>query len=129
MSEMETHIGRFKIICANDKDTKKYIQDNLGEWWKINEYGDGEWEIDETHEYVEKYWRLGIPFEYEVIYVKDEHWLIKYDKHKKFEDGDTIGEMTLNPDGTYDFFTQFYNGGTCLEEMLGEMIEEKIIKE
>lgn len=132
MSEIETHSGQFKIIATNDEDTKKFIREHLSEYWEIDEwgqeYGEEDWCINETEAYNEKYWKQGIPFEYEVIPVKDEHWLIKYTKHKEFEEGESIGELSINQDGTYDFLTQFYNGGTYLGEMIGNMIEEKIIK-
>lgn len=32
-------------------------------------------------------------------------------------------EIKDNGDGTYDFYTSFYNSGTCLEEMLEEELE------
>jgi hypothetical protein len=37
-----------------------------------------------------------------------------------------ISVMYSNRDGSYTFFTQFYNGGTCLEEVLDNLIEEYI---
>lgn len=124
MSKTETHIGKFKIICSNDEDTKKYIKENLSEWWNIIEYKDGSWDINETHGFYEKYWKKNIPFDYDVIQVNDKHWLIKYEKHKEFDESEPIEEISLNSDGTYDFLTQFYNGGTCLSEMVGYMIEK-----
>ena len=33
--------------------------------------------------------------------------------------------MIYNNDGTYDFMCQFYNGGACLSEVLGFMLERK----
>lgn len=33
-------------------------------------------------------------------------------------------EMSRNEDGSIAFFTQFYNGGTCLTEMLEEGLDE-----
>lgn len=38
-------------------------------------------------------------------------------EHKYHEDLD-INTMTKNEDGTFDFVTSFYNGGTCLADML-----------
>lgn len=127
MSEIETHSGSFKIICRNSEDTKKFIKENLSEWWTIVEYNEGGWDICETTEYYNNYWNKGINFEYEVIPVKDEKWLIKYIKHKQFGEGEDITELSLNKDGSYDFLTQFYNGGTCLSEMIGNIVEEKVI--
>jgi len=36
--------------------------------------------------------------------------------HKRFDDYSF--EVTEDPDGTYSFVGSFYNGGTCLSEML-----------
>ena len=126
MSQTETHSGRFKIITRNEEDTKKFIQENLNKWWKIEEYSNGSWDIHETHEFIEEYWKPKIPFEYEVIYVNDEHWLIKYIKHKEFDEDEEIIEFSQNDDGSYDFIAQFYNGGTCLNEILGDIVAKNI---
>jgi hypothetical protein len=32
--------------------------------------------------------------------------------------------LTKNEDGTISFIGQFYNGGTCLDEMLEEALDE-----
>ena len=128
MSEVETHSGQIKIISTNDEDTKKFIKEHLNEWWTIREDENG-WEIDETEAYYEKYWKQGVPFDYEALNINGEKWLIKYIKHKKFDEYEPIEEISINSDGTYDFLTQFYNGGTYLAEMLGEMIEKKILKQ
>ena len=42
-------------------------------------------------------------------------------EHKKFEnDADFIQR---NEDGTFTFYTEFYNGGTCLSEQIEYLIE------
>ena len=43
------------------------------------------------------------------------------------EDTEDISILTPNNDGTYSYIMQFYNGGTCLSEMLEDGI--KNIKE
>ena len=48
----------------------------------------------------------------------DIYYLIE---HKKFEnDADFIQR---NEDGTFTFYTEFYNGGTCLSEQIEYLIE------
>jgi hypothetical protein len=41
------------------------------------------------------------------------------------DDGDFI-ELGQNDDGTINFHTQFYNGGTCLSEVLVDELEKTI---
>lgn len=40
------------------------------------------------------------------------------------EDYDSFMELKKNPDGSYDFLTRFYDGGTHLGEMLDDGFEE-----
>ena len=39
---------------------------------------------------------------------------------KKFDDVDDYFRHTVSDDGTISFETRFYDGGTCLNEMIGE---------
>lgn len=57
-------------------------------------------------------------------YAYDSTTNILYKIEKEEFDYDNFVHMTGNPDGSYDFITSFYNGGTFLEEMLLEGIEE-----
>ena len=43
-------------------------------------------------------------------------------EHKKIEDDAAL--IQKNADGTYTFYTEFYNGGTCLYEQIEYLIEE-----
>jgi hypothetical protein len=43
---------------------------------------------------------------------------------KEFEDSDYLSIFNKNSDGTIDFTVRFYNGGTCLDEMIEEGISE-----
>ena len=80
--------------------------------------------IDETDAFIEEYWRQGKEFKYDTIEVKGQYWLIEFIGHKKYSEDEDLAEIGKNPDGTYDFICQFYNGGTCLEEVLGYLIED-----
>lgn len=44
--------------------------------------------------------------------------------HYKSEDSDSFMKLFNNSDGTISFVGSFYNGGTCLEEMLEEALEK-----
>lgn len=40
------------------------------------------------------------------------------------EDVNDFCEVTKNKDGSYEVFTSFYNGGTCLSEVLEEALSK-----
>ena len=44
-------------------------------------------------------------------------------EHTETDDGDYFNRVVENGDGTFSFFTIFYNGGTCLEEEISEGLE------
>jgi hypothetical protein len=49
---------------------------------------------------------------------------IYYWKHiEELADSDDFCNVTKNTDGSYDVLTSFYNGGTCLSEVLEENIK------
>ncbi len=45
------------------------------------------------------------------------HWVYKIENFKSMS-GEDICELSVNDDNSIDFVVQYYNGGTCLEEML-----------
>jgi hypothetical protein len=45
-------------------------------------------------------------------------------EHKELDGEDDINNLTENEDGTISFVTRFYNGGTCLTEMLEDGLKE-----
>lgn len=124
MSRTETHTGKIKVITMTTKDTVEYINEYLSKYWEIEMSDNGRFYVYETDAYNEEYWKKGIEFPYDVIEVKDQWWLIKFVKHKEFGEDENLEEIYLNEDGTYDFICQFYNGGTCLSEMIGYMLEK-----
>ena len=64
---------------------------------------------------------LNDPYPAIVIEVNDVLWEIIEDKEE--EDTQDISILTPNNDGTYSYIMQFYNGGTCLNEMLEDSIK------
>lgn len=122
MSRTETHTGKIKVITRTTKDTVEYISNNLSEYWVAQLLDHGRIYINETEKLDEDYCDKEFP--YDVVEVKDQWWLIKFVKHKEFGEDENLEEIYLNEDGTYDFICQFYNGGTCLYEMIGYMLEK-----
>lgn len=115
MSEMERHIGKIKKVDLDNYTIEgwcekkcKSIGLGLGEYYKS---------------YKEAL--LSEPYPAIVIEVDDTLWEIIEDKEE--EDTEDVSILIPNNDGTYNYIMQFYNGGTCLSEMLEDGI--KNIKE
>ena len=58
------------------------------------------------------------------IKVNGDIWEIVEDREE--EDYENLSIIRPNEDGTLDYILQFYNGGTCLSEMLTEGIKDII---
>lgn len=65
---------------------------------------------------------LNDPYPEKVVKVHGECWEIIEDSQE--EDYEDLSIMMPNSDGTFDYIMQFYNGGTCLSEMLENKIKE-----
>lgn len=129
---METHTGRLSIVTRNTNDTVKYIRENLSDIYEVTnnngnvrieftEYGDQQYfDLCYEHKYPE----------YELIKVHGEYWLVQFLNHKYYREDEDICEIQEDPSGmTYSFFTQFYNGGACFQEVLEDMIEDMVEKQ
>jgi len=108
MSDYETHVGKVRkiktVMGESFEDKCKMLYFNSG---GKGEYYDGIL----FDEFYNKFIRIG-----EEIYKI-------YDNEEK-ECFDSFCELSENGDGTYSFSTMFYNGGTCLSEMLAEEIKK-----
>lgn len=116
MSCTELHTGRFKIIAKGDNEINEYLEKNgLKQDFDIdtNRWGDLVfWSNNEN---------------YSVLVVKNTNILIKFIEHAETDETDFFSQMLkTDNDGEYSFVSLFYNGGTCLSEML-EYELEKII--
>lgn len=107
MSEMERHIGKVKPIDLQGMNAEEWskkkceelgIADNI-KWYDSYE----ETLLNESHDKP-------------IVKVNDEFWEVIEDREE--DDYNDISIMRPNRDGTFDFLFQFYNGGTCLSEML-----------
>lgn len=74
------------------------------------------------------------PTEFDAVYLKVDagvrYWedarvngIKEVIEDKEEEDTQDISILTPNNDGTYSYIMQFYNGGTCLNEMLEDSIK------
>lgn len=110
MSDYENHSGKARLCLRNDGETfDEHCERLLEKEGRVfSDYSSDIFDAD-------KYIRVG-----------DEIWEVY--EHKEWEDGDIV-RLKQNEDGTVDFLLRFYNGGTCLQEILQEEladIEKKI---
>ncbi len=114
MSQTETHFGKLRKVVIDEGCT---IEDWCRE--KCEEKGITElascydsWLEQFRYELIEKKYFI----------VGDEIW--EAFEHIKNDGFDDIDVMIPNEDGTITFVQQFYNGGTCLSEVIEEGIEK-----
>jgi len=109
MSDYEQHFGKLRLVPQEEGQTMDELCKSL--WVKEGQSAD-DYEEPSTlfDEYYEKY-----------IMVDGKLWEV-FD-HTESDD-DTDFHIADNKDGTYTFQTRFYNGGTCLSEMLEDAIKK-----
>lgn len=107
MSHTETHFGKLRKI-----ETELSIE----EWCKEYCNSNGISEISSTYndswidEFFDRFYNKFIISNDNIYEIFD---------HIEADDDD-VDYLHENPDGTYTFVMQFYNGGTCLSECLEE---------
>lgn len=112
---MERHIGKIKKVDLDNYTIEGWCEK------KCKSIGLCLGEYNKSY----KNALLSEPYPAIVIEVDDTLWEIIEDKEE--EDTEDISILIPNNDGTYSYIMQFYNGGTCLSEMLEDEI--KNIKE
>lgn len=111
MSCSETHFGRFKIVAKGIDEMKKYATENdLENKLEFDTYDNGKC-----------YCYIDPSDGYEAVFVNGEWQLLKFITH--IQTDDYFVSLTQVDEDTYDFATMFYNGGTCLSEVLGDELE------
>lgn len=115
MSHSEINIGKVREVDLNGLTFEKWSQkecERLGiesrkgydSWFDtLNDYWDGKNELCTYGKYV----------------VSEDDRLFEIIENKSEEASEDIAILTPNPDGTYNYIMQFYNGGCCLSEALG----------
>lgn len=115
MSRTELHYGRFQVVAKGINEMKQYAKENgLENKLEFDEY-------DENRCYC----FIETSDVYEAVYVNGEWQLIKYLKHIETDDEEYISHIVKTDDDIYDFVMMFYNGGTCLAEVIGDALAEK----
>lgn len=111
MSEMEYHEGTLKELDVDDieKFCKEEVLNLMGAHFVLPEF------IGSFKEYMQEYWGDD--------YFITNNRVFEISIHKKSTDLDEINDVHYIGNKKYAFRFYFYNGGTCLEEMLGEHFE------
>ena len=132
MSDYEKHIGKLKKVDLSEynNSTEKFFEEQYRKLFTDLTEG----EINEAYQYAEnyKYRRNKGPWEYlffDNCYSFDmdnKFYVVNGNVYETIEDKkvDDASFLKDNGDGTYDYFMEFYNGGTCLEECLEYELEK-----
>lgn len=116
MSETVGYKGKLKL-CKKYKDADE-LQSNLKNFWQSvpREERDEDYkDVEEIDDY---------ELEDNVYIVIDGNCIYKVEL-EDFDAYDDFIEITQVQDGVYEFITQFYNGSTCLKEMLQEGFDQR----
>jgi len=113
MSRIETHFGKLRKVTFNEGCT-------IENWCKQKCQEKGINEIPSYHaNWVEQFKDA---YDEKYFIINDEIWeAFEHVENDEFSD---INIMNLNEDGTITFVQQFYNGGTCLTEIIEQGIEK-----
>lgn len=114
MSDYERHKGTVKIVSTNP-DEFEFLARMVYEEWGF------EIQIDEDYTFCDC-----IRDELYDKYIITDKIFAKIES-KELEDEDTYINMSKVNDYTYSFETRFYNGGTCLSEMLESELSKETI--
>lgn len=104
MSYIETHFGKFKVLARGRENINNYIKEHNIEVDDPN--------FNDLYPIDDKYC-ITYP------YNKDnQECLIEFIDHEEYRE-EGFAKFIKNEDETISFATQFYNGGCCLGEALG----------
>ena len=109
MSRTETHFGKIKKIELQNKTIEQFFQEKCIE--------NSIFKIDKGYNTWKETYFDNISYEKYFI-VNNVVW--EAIEHTEIDEGDDISIITPNADGTLSFIMQFYNGGTCLSEIIEE---------
>lgn len=126
MSDYEKHIGKLKKVDLSEynNSTEKFFEEQYKSFTNLTEE-----EIKDAYHYAENYkYRINRgPWEYLFFNncysfdMEDKFYAVNGIVYETIEDKEVDDDMSFlkdNGDGTYDYFMEFYNGGTCLAECI-----------
>ena len=133
MSDYEKHIGKLKKVDLSEYDnsTENFFEEQYRKLFTDL----GEEEIKDAYSWSENcaYRRNRGTWEYlffDNCYdfdMEGKFYVVKGNIYETIEDKEVEDDASFlkdNGDGTYDYFMEFYNGGTCLSECLEYELEK-----
>lgn len=121
MSDYEQHVGKIKPVERKYPESfYDYTKRAFGEVFKQevwDEYEKSEKDGDDLYTLIDR-----CDLDEKAFLIKDVWYMVT--EAKEIDSYDDIQELLPQPDGSYIYIMRFYNGGTCLSEMLGEAIEK-----
>lgn len=133
MSDYEKHIGKLKKVDLSEfnNDIERFFESECRKMF-----------VDKTEDKIQKMYQNAVNYTYRRNkgpwqYLFDGMWYDYHDKEHKYyavngivyeliedkEVDDDASFLKDNGDGTYDYFMEFYNGGTCLYECIEYELE------
>lgn len=122
MSDYEMHRGKLEVFPRQkNEDDKSYLKRLVKELGK--DFNEEVWEnnVDDYDNTIYGYLDSESFYD-KVFYIKETFYINKV--HEKLDPYDDIQEMKGNNLTGYTYLMRFYNGGTCLEEMIEEALEK-----
>lgn len=114
MSDYESHSGRIILQKRLDNETdKNYLKRVLGDKFK-EEWWDEDESIQEFLGNCDLY----------ATYFYSTGKLYFNVEHKELDPYEDIQELEGDDENGYTYFMRFYNGGTCLSEMIEESLDK-----
>nr|CDL66711.1 unnamed protein product [uncultured bacterium] len=122
MSYTELHLGKLRKIDLNGMDIETYCKEECERHgYEYGKYTDS-WYSALRDGIARKNFKDNKGYISKIVKVNGELYEIIDDT--EFPDNDFISYIINNGDGTYTYLMSFYNGGTCLDEMLEYAITE-----
>lgn len=112
MSEQQTKRGKFKKIDLQGKTIEEWCEEQCKKERKTNKWEDETWK----EFFFDIYWS-------KFFIVKEQLFEIIEEKDL---DSCYYTQIDKQDDGTYSFYSTYYNGNTCLQECLEDELEKMI---
>ena len=112
MSQDELHRGKLRKIDLKDKSIEDFFKEKCIEN-----------NILELDKWTEDWYSMYMNNVNNSEYYSNKKAVYQLYDHKQFDDFD-IQEFLKLGNGDYEFITSFYNGGTCLGEVIGDFIDK-----
>lgn len=105
MSDYESHSGKLRRVPMKENETLEQLKKRI---WA--ERGHSEEDYFDEDDFLDEYYNV-------FIEVNGILWEL-FDHKKKDDPYDSYCNLHDNGDGTFSFDTRYYNGGTCMREMI-----------